>query len=121
MSKSTDKVTKILFILISALFLAAIINDFYTFYFQKNYDFTVEASCDPAQQSCFIRNCSANSECPPNGLEVYRVFTLKASDFNKCSDDSCLVECTSGSIRCTEISCGESAEDTCTAVSILKY
>ncbi|OHA89530.1 MAG: hypothetical protein A3C70_02675 [Candidatus Zambryskibacteria bacterium RIFCSPHIGHO2_02_FULL_43_14] len=116
MSNSTDKVTKILFILVSALVLAAIANNFYTFYFQKNYTFTVEASCDQTQQSCFIRDCS-DGECPPNELEVYRVFTLKAGDFKKCSDDSCLNECTNGLIKCTEIFCGESKDDVCTVVT----
>lgn len=119
MPNSTDKVTKIFFILVSALVLAAIANNFYIFYFQKNYDFTVEAPCDQTQQSCFIRVCS-DGECPPNGLEVYRVFTLKASDFNKCSNDSCLNECTTGLIQCKEVLCDESGGDTCIAVSTIK-
>lgn len=111
-----DWVTKTLFIIVSALVLAAVANNFYTFYYQKNYEFTVEAPCDSTQQSCFIRDCS-NGECPPNGLEVYRAFTLKAKDFEKCSDDSCLSECITGSIQCEEASCSESNGDVCTTLS----
>lgn len=103
---------KWLFIVISAMVLAAIANNFYTFYIQKNYSFTVEASCDPSAQSCYLRDCSTG-ECPPNELETYRVFDLKAADFARCSDDSCLTECTSGAIKCQEIPCGESADDSC--------
>ncbi|MFZ2484387.1 MAG: hypothetical protein WAX80_02665 [Minisyncoccia bacterium] len=116
MKDSTDKVTKVLFILISALIIAAIVNNLYTFYFQKDYDFTVEASCDPVEQACFIRDCS-DGECPPNELERYRVFALNANDFQKCSDDSCIVECSLGQIDCEEILCDESGGDVCTTAS----
>src|SRR3989338_5881806 len=100
MSNFSNSVTKVLFILVSAMFLAAIVNNFYIFYFKKNYDFIVEASCNPTEQTCFIRDCSEGSECPPNGLEKYRSFSMKARDFEKCSNDSCLTECTTGLVKC---------------------
>lgn len=111
-----DWVTKTLFILVSALVLATLVANFYTFYFQKNYDFIVEAPCDPTTQTCFVRDCSESSECPPNGLEQYRMFTVNAADFEKCSDDSCLYECVAGVIQCEEIFCDESGGDICIAV-----
>src|SRR4051812_19544750 len=104
---------KWLFAVVAALFVSAIANNFYTFYIKKDYDFTVEAPCDPAKQVCYIRDCSDGS-CPPNNLSEYRVFHLNAADFDKCQDDSCLSECLSGSVGCNEDKCVESEESTCT-------
>ena len=84
----------------------------YKFLIKKDYDFVVEAPCNPALTTCFQRDCN-EEECPPNGLENFRVFTLKAYDFPKCSDNSCLQECTSKTISCAETICGESEEDVC--------
>lgn len=117
MSNSTDGVTKALFILVSALVLVAVVNNFYIFYYQKNYNFIVEVSCDTTEQSCFIRDCN-DGECPPNELEQYRMFSLNAKDFSLCETDSCLRACLSGQITCSEILCGESEEDTCSTVPI---
>ena len=116
MSNSTDKVTKILFIFVSALVLAAIANNFYTFYFQKDYKFIVETPCNSTEQTCFIRDCS-DGECPPNELERYRTLSINAADFAQCANDSCLNECTNGSIQCKEIFCDESVGDACTVLS----
>ncbi len=97
--------------------LAAIVSNFYIFVYQKNYDFIVEAECNPEEQVCFIRDCSEEDSCPPNGLERYRIFNLKARDVKKCADNSCLVECVSGIISCTEVFCDEFAGDTCISVT----
>lgn len=105
---------KWLFSAVCILLLAVVADNFYVFYFQRDYEFTLEAFCDQAQQSCFHRDCSLE-ECPPNGLEDYRIFNIHASDFNKCSEDSCLNECLSGSIMCTEVKCGDSEEDICSS------
>ena len=113
MSNSSNTVTKILFILVSAMTLAVIANNFFTFYYQKGYDFIVEAECDPSQQVCFIRDCSEGSECPPNELEQYRMFALNASDFEACANNSCINECATGSIQCEEIFCDESEGEVC--------
>ena len=48
--------------------------------------------CDPTSQTCFSRDCS-EGDCPPNNLENYRQFTIRARDFSRCSDNSCLKEC----------------------------
>lgn len=112
-----DRVTLVLFVLISAMTLAAIANSFFVFYYQKNYKFTVEAPCDPSQQNCFVRNCGKEDECPPNNLERYRIFALRASDFEGCPNNSCLIECITGQVRCEEILCDESRGDACTAVA----
>ncbi len=91
---------------------AVIIATGYKFYIKKDYDFIVETPCDPISETCFYRDC-LEGECPPNGLENYKIFTLKAYDFSSCSDKSCFVECTSNAIACTETVCGESREDIC--------
>lgn len=113
-----DWVTKTFFILICALVLATLVANFFTFFFQKNYDFIVEAQCTPTAQTCFARDCSEGSECPPNGLEKYRMFSLNAADFNECLDNSCLYECTSGVIQCEELLCDESNGDICISIPI---
>jgi hypothetical protein len=97
---------------ISLLIVAAICAAAYHFLVQKDYAFIVEAPCDPAQDTCFVRDCSGG-ECPPNELEHYRMFSVQAADFDTCADNSCLHECQQGDIACTEIVCGESEEDEC--------
>jgi len=83
-----------------------------TFLFRQDYEFIVEAPCDPAETTCFFRDCS-EEECPPNELGSYRIFAVRADDFPHCSDNSCLAECLAGTIECTEYTCGESEEDIC--------
>lgn len=114
MLSDTGKFTKALFTLISILVLVVIVSNFYTFYFQKNYDFVVETSCE-AGELCFIRDCG-DGECPPNELEQYKLFMLNAADFGSCSVNSCEFACESGRIRCEEILCDESAGDTCVLI-----
>jgi hypothetical protein len=84
----------------------------YIFLVRKDYDFVVEAPCDPAQETCFFRDCSGG-DCPPNEFEHYRIFSVSAQDFPTCADNSCKAECTDGTLVCTEIVCGESEEDEC--------
>ena len=91
-----------------------IISGFYKYYYTKNYDYLVEAKCDPKIEVCFTRDCSNPDDCPPNGLSVYKEFYVKAFDFPKCKDNSCKDECEKGLIKCTPILCGESSEDACT-------
>ena len=81
--------------------------------FDKTYYFTVEASCDPASENCFNRDCSVDGDCPPNNLADYKVFKVHAKDFYKCADNSCAPECMSGAISCVEVKCGDSADDSC--------
>lgn len=99
---------------VALFFVAAICSTAYIFLIEKEYEFVVEAPCDPAVDTCFHRDCSGG-ECPPNGLEEYRIFTVNAADFETCADETCLAECTTGSIACTEIACGDSEADVCSA------
>ena len=100
---------------ISLFVVTAVIATAYIFLVREDYDFVIEAPCDPAEEICFYRDCSAE-ECPPNGLENYRVFSVSAKDFPKCSDNSCLPECTDGVIACTETVCSESDGDVCAEI-----
>lgn len=85
----------------------------YKFLFGLEYEFYVEAPCDPSSQTCFVRDCSEPESCPPNELESYRAFYLSAEDFNTCRNNSCLYSCTNGIIECQEVLCGESEGDEC--------
>lgn len=87
----------------------------YTFLIQKDYNFIVEAACEPSSEICFHRDCSSG-ECPPNELAYYKTFLISAGDFRKCSDNSCAQECASTAIRCEEIVCDESAGEECSVI-----
>lgn len=89
---------------------------YYIFLFKKNFEFTVEASCDPSKHVCFSRDCSAG-ECPPNELAQYRVFYVSAKDFQECADNSCLSECETGSINCEEYVCNSDEGYECTSIT----
>lgn len=108
-----EKSSKIFLWVISLSVLLVILSTGYKFLLKKNYDFLVEAPCDPASSTCYYRDCSNPDDCPPNGLENYRIFSLAASDFPKCTDNSCLNECTSAAIACEEVTCGEDEADEC--------
>lgn len=108
--------SKALLLAISLSVVAAILSTAYIFLVAKNYDFTVEAPCDPAKTACFYRDCSLE-ECPPNKLEYYRTFLVHAADFAACSENSCLQECLEGGgIRCEEIPCDSYAGESCTMI-----
>jgi len=85
----------------------------YKFLILQDYEFYVEAPCDSTTQTCFVRDCSEADSCPPNNLDSYRVFYLKAKDFKKCDDNSCLSVCTNETIQCRELVCGETEGDSC--------
>src|SRR3989344_8765702 len=83
-----------------------IISSYYKYYYTKDYDYLIEAKCDPSMEKCFFRDCA--DYCPPNGLSNYKEFYVKAFEFSKCSNNSCELECNNGSINCVPIPCGES-------------
>lgn len=87
---------------------------FYKYYLTKNYYYLIEAKCDPSIETCFSRDCSTLDDCPPNELSNYKEFYIKAYDFFKCSDNSCIEECSKNVINCIPIVCGKSADDICT-------
>jgi hypothetical protein len=95
--------------------ISALIANYYFFYNKKEYDFLVEAPCDPNQNPCFLRDCSDDG-CPPNNLSKYRIFHMSGSDFEKCVDDSCLYECETNKISCTEQICNSELDEVCSAL-----
>jgi hypothetical protein len=103
---------KALLVISSLLVAGAILATTNQFLLKMDYDFVVEAPCDAGHDTCFSRDCSVE-ECPPNGLESYRVFVVPANEFSRCTNDSCLAECSSQAIACTEIVCGDSEDDIC--------
>jgi hypothetical protein len=107
---------RILFTLGGLLLVSVICSSYYIFYYKKNYDFLVEAPCSNSQsETCFTRDCESEEGCPPNNLSSYRIFHIKAVDFEKCVDDSCLSSCTTNQIKCTETKCDQNAGDSCSA------
>ena len=82
-------------------FLLAIGASYYKYYYTKDYNYLVEAKCDPISKQCSFRDCENEPDiCPPNNLSYYKGYYVKAYDFPKCSDNSCEIECESGTISC---------------------
>jgi hypothetical protein len=106
----------VVWLFIFSLF-AVIGSSFYTYYYTKNFNYLLEASCDEATQVCFVRDCSNPDDCPPNGLSIYTQYAVQGHDFSKCTDDSCLDECLQGIIECEEIPCDPMAEEECSGLT----
>lgn len=85
----------------------------YKNYFMKDYLFYVEAACDSSVNECYIRSCDVEGDCPPNNLTSYRVFELPASQFQNCSDNSCLNICPSETASCEEVLCSTQEDVSC--------
>ena len=92
------------------IFITVIVSNFYFFYFRKNFQFLVETSCDKSKEQCFERDCTNPDDCPPNGLSVFKRYSLKASDFQYCKDENCQEACESGQIKCTQVKCIKDSE-----------
>lgn len=104
----------VLVVLFFLLFIVAIGSTFYRYLYTKDYDYLVEASCDPVIEQCFVRDCENDPDsCPPNGLSLYKQYYVKAYDFPQCSDNSCQIQCESGAIQCEIIACDVEAGDEC--------
>lgn len=112
-----ERQEKAVIILIAAMVVAVIAATSWFFLVRKDYEFVVEVPCDPETEICYARDCE-EEECPVNGLETYTVFTLRAADFARCADGTCLMECRTGEISCSEAICGESEEDVCAAPAV---
>lgn len=112
-NKASSVLKSALFLIISILLIAPLFMAFYKYYLTKNYDYIVEASCDPFSEICYTRDCTIE-ECPPNGFSSFKVFYIKAFDFAKCSNNSCDKECLEGLIECEQVQCGKSEDDNCT-------
>jgi len=85
----------------------------YVNYLKKGYLFFIEAPCNPSTNECYVRSCDVDGDCPPDNLTEYRVFQLPASQFNNCSDNSCLNICPSTSSSCEEIYCSTQSDISC--------
>lgn len=96
--------------------LVAIGSSFYFFYYQKDYDFIVETSCDNTKETCFVRDCTNPDDCPPNQLASFKRYSLKAADYSKCHKEDCSIVCSEGVIECEPIECKEDLEagESCT-------
>lgn len=111
-----DTSTRWVLIVIWLMVAGAIAVTAWLYLYQKNYNFVVEAACNPSTQNCFHRDCSsADSSCPPNNWEDYKVFRIKAKDFASCSADSCASECLNGTAPCVEELCSSSSANSCSA------
>lgn len=112
MQDKTDGLTKSIFAISLLMIIAVMAGNLYNFFYLKNYQFVIETSCQ-AGERCFIRHCGEGDECPPNNLELYRAFSIKASDFKQCGAEGCEVLCLSGDNRCAERLCSEESGDVC--------
>jgi hypothetical protein len=104
----------VFYILSFFIIILPLLSSFYKYFYTKNYDYLIEANCDPSVEICYYRDCLNTDECPPNGLSTYKKFYVKAYDFDKCSDDTCSAECASGLIKCIPIICGKLENEICT-------
>jgi hypothetical protein len=100
-------------VLIGCSVVAALMFSVWHYLIKKDYHFLVEASCDPALETCYFRDCSNPDDCPIGELEYYHVSRIWASDFSLCSDNTCAAECSAGTITCEQIACDEEAGDVC--------
>jgi len=96
------------------IFIIPIGSSFYRYYITQDYNYLIEAECDPSQEICYSRDCEEPDACPPNNFAYYKQYLVKAYDFEKCSDNSCKKECENKTVECKQIFCGESEDDACT-------
>ncbi len=82
--------------------------------YAKDFTFLIEATCNPEQQSCFVRDCE--EYCPPNQLEIYSAYEISAADYDKCTTNGCENICQNETTKnlCIEISCNAENGDDCT-------
>lgn len=103
----------IFFVVSTLILISVLISGYIIFYKNKNYDFIIEAPCDPITHKCFVRDCENIEGCPPNNLNQYRIFHIKAKDFGSCTDNSCLNVCDSNTPACIETKCRETEGNMC--------
>lgn len=101
--------SKIIWLAVAAAILYVVWFNFDKFVLSQNYEFYVESPCDPAEETCYVRDCE--DYCPPNGMAVYKVWMISAADFDECADDTCEAECESGAITCEPVPCDSEEAD----------
>jgi hypothetical protein len=87
----------------------------YRYWYTENYYYLVEAPCTASDSTqCFARSC-VDGECPPNELEAYQVYRLKADLFPLCTDNSCENVCVNSETPglCSLVPCDGTAGDEC--------
>ncbi len=90
-----------------------ILSNVYLYYFKKDFNILIEASCDPSIETCFQRSCE-NGECPPNNYEHYRSYSLKGYLFESCQLDNCESFCKNTN-SCIENVCEPEKGDSCSS------
>jgi hypothetical protein len=120
MAEPKEYLTKYGVRLLTVFVLFSLVFTFLTAYtkymFAKDYEFYIEAPCDPTSETCFVRDC--DDYCPPNGLDTYRAYMIPASTFPNCTDNSCSNICLEDATadQCTEILCDAEVGDSCSDV-----
>jgi hypothetical protein len=89
------------------VFSAVVVSNFYFFYFKRDFPFLIEVSCDPNKEQRFERDCSNPDDCPPNGLSVFKRYSLNANDFKYCENEDCKDACETMKINCIPTACVE--------------
>ncbi len=106
---------KIFLSLITITIAAVFLSMYARYIFAQDYYFLVEAPCDPELQVCFERSC--DDYCPPNELEVYKTYQIKANEYKKCSTNTCTNICENSETAdtCEELVCNPEADEVCTS------
>lgn len=118
-----DEVSKKNNIFLSIIFLscvAIIAFAFYSFYINRNFPFLVETQCDNTKEICFYRDCTVEGDCPQNNLSYFNKYTIKARDFDSCTNGDCTQACENKVISCEKAECTESdfADGSCVVQQI---
>jgi hypothetical protein len=107
---------KVVLLLVLLGFFFVIGISYYKYFKIKDFNFIVEAECNPNKENCFERNCAETEECLIPDFNYYKLFKVPAYLFNKCDSNTCSNICTTEG-RCEEIKCGDSVEDICSLPS----
>lgn len=99
---SSSKIMRVVWVVLAAAIILVIGLSYKKFLISEDYEFQVEAPCNPELKTCHERSCD-DELCPPGDLDTYTVWSLHASDFKRCSEPTCARECESGAIQCEEI------------------
>ncbi len=106
---------KILVLLTTISVVLVLLTGYTKYIYAEDYFFYVEAPCNSDSQTCFVRDC--DDYCPPNELEEYKTYLIKAEHFSNCTDNSCVNICEEGATSnlCEEIECNIDEGDDCSS------
>lgn len=113
-SSPSSRVRVAVLVVLVATFLS-LLTAYTKYVYAKDYNFLVEAPCNPDEMSCYVRDC--NDYCPPNELEIYQTFLISASDYSSCTSNSCENVCENEATknRCIPVLCEISDDNDCTS------